>query len=86
MVSVLFGQCFKTGLHFSIDINQVRKVEQDSSVNIVTNPQAGKLGFNSCRGRDSSLHHHVQTRSGSHPASSPVGTGGYFPGGKAAEA
>jgi hypothetical protein len=33
-----------------------------------------------------SLRHHVQTGSGSHPASYPVGTGGSFPGGKAAGA
>jgi hypothetical protein len=30
-----------------------------------------------------SLQHHVQTGSGAHPASYPVGTGGSFPGGKA---
>jgi hypothetical protein len=33
-----------------------------------------------------SLHHRVQNGSGAHPASYPVGTGGSFPGGKAAEA
>jgi hypothetical protein len=31
-----------------------------------------------------SLHHRVQDGSGAHPASYPVGTGGSFPGGKAA--
>jgi hypothetical protein len=31
-----------------------------------------------------SLHHRVQTGSEAHPASYPVGTRGYFPGGKAA--
>jgi hypothetical protein len=31
-----------------------------------------------------SLHHRVQTGSGAHPASNPMGTGGSFPGGKAA--
>jgi len=31
-----------------------------------------------------SLHHHVQTSSGAYPASDPMGTGGSFPGGKAA--
>jgi len=31
-----------------------------------------------------SLHHHrVQTGSGDHPTSNPMGTGGSFPGGKA---
>jgi hypothetical protein len=33
-----------------------------------------------------SLHHRVQTGSGAHPASYPTGTGGTFPGGKAAGA
>jgi hypothetical protein len=33
-----------------------------------------------------SLHHRVQNRSGAHPASYPTGTGGSFPGGKAAGA
>jgi hypothetical protein len=33
-----------------------------------------------------SLHHRVQTGSGADPASYPMFTGGYFPGGKAAEA
>jgi hypothetical protein len=31
-----------------------------------------------------SLHHRVQNGSGTHPASYPMGTRGYFPGGKAA--
>jgi hypothetical protein len=33
-----------------------------------------------------SLHHCVQNGSGAHPASYPMGTGGSFPGGKAAGA
>jgi hypothetical protein len=33
-----------------------------------------------------SLHHRVQTGSGAHPASYPMGTRGSFPGGKAAGA
>jgi hypothetical protein len=33
-----------------------------------------------------SLHHRVQTGSGAHPASYPVGTRGFFPGGKPAGA
>jgi hypothetical protein len=33
-----------------------------------------------------SLLHIVQTGSGAHPTSYPMGTGGYFPGGKAAGA
>jgi hypothetical protein len=33
----------------------------------------------------SHLHHRVQTGSGAHPASYPMGNGGFFPGGKVAE-
>jgi hypothetical protein len=33
-----------------------------------------------------SIHHRVQNGSGAHPASYPMGTGGSFPGGKAAGA
>jgi hypothetical protein len=33
-----------------------------------------------------SLHHRVQNGSGAHPASYPMGTRGFFPGGKAAGA
>jgi hypothetical protein len=36
--------------------------------------------------RNFSLLHTVQTGSGAHPASSPMGTGDSFPGGKAVEA
>jgi hypothetical protein len=36
--------------------------------------------------KESSLLHVVQTDSGTHPASYPMGTGGSFPGGKAAGA
>jgi hypothetical protein len=32
------------------------------------------------KGRDFSLHHHIQTGSGPHPASHPMDTGGSFPG------
>jgi hypothetical protein len=37
-------------------------------------------------GGNFSLRHHVQTGSGAHPASYPMGTGSSFPGGKAAGA
>jgi hypothetical protein len=33
-----------------------------------------------------SIHHRVQTGSGAHPASYPMGTGGSFPGDKGTEA
>jgi hypothetical protein len=36
--------------------------------------------------RDFSVLHSVQTGSGDHPASCPIGAGSCFPGGKAAEA
>jgi hypothetical protein len=46
--------------------------------------QAGRPGFDTQQGIDFSLLHNVQTGSGAHPASYPVGTAAYFPGGKAA--
>jgi hypothetical protein len=42
--------------------------------------------FDSRWGQEISLLHVVQTGSGAHPASYPMGTGGSFGGGKAAEA
>jgi hypothetical protein len=43
-------------------------------------------GSSSDRGWEFFLHHRVQTGSGAHPASYPMGTRGSFPGGKAAGA
>jgi hypothetical protein len=40
--------------------------------------------FESRKGQEFSLLHFVQTGSGVHPTSYPMGTGGSFPGGKAA--
>jgi hypothetical protein len=42
-------------------------------------------GFDSRQGLSFFLHHCIQTSSGAHPASYPMGTRGFFPGGKAAE-
>jgi hypothetical protein len=42
--------------------------------------------FESQKGQEFSLLHVVQTGSGVHPTSYPMGTGGSFPGGKAAGA
>jgi hypothetical protein len=42
----------------------------------------GRPGFDSRQGQDFSLLHNVQTDSGAHPAFSPMGTGGDFPGAK----
>jgi hypothetical protein len=44
---------------------------------------AGRLGFDSRQGQKFALRHIVQIGSGAHPASYPMGTGGFFPGGKA---
>jgi hypothetical protein len=46
----------------------------------------GWVEFESQYGQEFSLLHIVQTRSGAHPASCPMGTGGSFPGCKAAGA
>jgi hypothetical protein len=40
-------------------------------------------GFDSRHGKDFSLFHSIQTGSGAHPASYPMGSVGDFPGGKA---
>jgi hypothetical protein len=54
---------------------------------LVTGWTIGVLEFHSRRGMgDFSLRHHIQTGSGAHPASYPMGTEGYFPGDKAAGA
>jgi hypothetical protein len=58
---------------------------QDSSVGIVTGYGLdGPVRFAAVQ--DFSLLHSVQTDSGAHPASYPMGTGGSFPEGKVAEA
>jgi hypothetical protein len=41
-------------------------------------------GWTTQKGQEFSLLHVVQTGSGVHPTSYPIGTGGFFPGGKAA--
>jgi len=54
---------------------------QNISASIVTGLQAGQLGFNSWQGQEFFLLcHHVQTNFRAHPASSPVGVQGSFPG------
>jgi hypothetical protein len=62
---------------------------RDSSVGIVTgyglDDQMIGIRF-PARAGSFSLRHRIQTGSGAHPASYPVGTGGSFPGDKAAGA
>jgi hypothetical protein len=55
-------------------------MSQCSSVSIVTRLQVERLGFDSLQGqgRDFSLQHDVQTSSGAHPPSYPMGTGGPY--------
>jgi hypothetical protein len=48
--------------------------------------RAERPGFDSWHGQEISLLHRVQTGSGAHPASYPMGIGGSFPGGKVAGA
>jgi hypothetical protein len=45
---------------------------------------AGQPGFDSRQGKYSSILHSVQTDSGAHPTSYPIGSGGDIPGDKAA--
>jgi hypothetical protein len=62
---------------------------RDSSVGIALcyglDDQGSRVRFPAGAG-NFSLHHRVQNGSGAHPASYPIGTGGIFPGGKAAGA
>jgi hypothetical protein len=53
---------------------------ENSSIGIATKPTAGTTGV-----RDFPLVHSVHTESGTHPSSFPMGTGGCFHRGKAAE-
>jgi hypothetical protein len=57
-----------------------------SSVGIATRYGLDCRGSIPRQGQDFSLFHGVETGSGAHPASYPMGTGDLFPGGKAAEA
>jgi hypothetical protein len=54
-------------------------------IELIEKPTKGP-GFESRWGQELSLLHVVQTGSGAHPASYLMGTGGSFPGGKAAGA
>jgi hypothetical protein len=54
-----------------------------SSVSIVADYRLDDRGSIADRGRDFSSSLYVQTGSGAHPASYPMGTGDPFPGGKA---
>jgi hypothetical protein len=61
----------------------------DSSVGIATGYVLDDRGFRvrfPVGAGNFSLHHRVQNGSGTHPASFPMGTGGSFPGSKAAGA
>jgi hypothetical protein len=62
------------------------RVSRDSSVGRATRWTTERSKFESPEGQDFSFLHDVQTGSGAHPASYPMGTGCSFPGGKAAGA
>jgi hypothetical protein len=66
---------------------QIRHQGSGSSVSIVIILQCERPGFGSRYGQggDFLFCHHVQTGSGAHPASYPMGTGGFFSGSKVAE-
>jgi hypothetical protein len=69
--------------------NSSNTESRDSSVGIATGYglDDGTIGIRFPAGAgNSSLCHRVQTGSGSHPSSYPIGTWGSFPGGKAAGA
>jgi hypothetical protein len=64
-------------------------MSRDSSVGIALGYGLDDRGFRvqfPARAGNFSLHHRIQNGSGAHPAFYPMGTRGYFPGGKAAGA
>jgi hypothetical protein len=61
-------------------------VSWDSTLGIATGYWLDDRGVGFRWGQEFSLLHVVQTGSGVHPTSCPMGTGGSFPGGKAAGA
>jgi hypothetical protein len=61
-------------------------MSRGSAVGIATDYGLDDRGVGVRVGSEFSLLHVVQTGSGAHPASYPMGTGGSFPGGKAAGA
>jgi hypothetical protein len=64
----------------------IRNQSQDSSVGIATNYRLDGRGSIPSMARGFSVLHSVQTGFRAHPASYPMGTGGSFPGIKAAGA
>jgi hypothetical protein len=81
------------GFKYSIiDINHITKAYSVKSGTRIAQwysagIRAGRSGVQVlARAGNFSLHHHVQTGSGAHPASYPMDTRGSFPGGKVARA
>jgi hypothetical protein len=64
------------GAVFSSSVGMAMGYGQDDQGSRVRFPGGGAWNF--------PLHHRIQNGSGAHPASYPMGTRGYFPGGKAA--
>jgi hypothetical protein len=61
-------------------------VSRDSSVGIATDYRLDDRGSIPGGAGNFFLRHRVQSGSGAHPTSYPMGTGGFFPGGKVAGA
>jgi hypothetical protein len=73
----------------SLEYYTAKNESRDSSVGIALgyelDDRDSRVRFSAGAG-NFSLHHRVQNGSGAHPASYPMGSGGSFPGGKAAGA
>jgi hypothetical protein len=83
--SIHFFSCYVTRVCVFDERNRCRfrsvpLIDNSVSVSTVAELRAGRLGFDS---DIFSLRHRIQTSTGAHPATSPVGIGGSFPGGKA---
>jgi len=78
------GFCQSVRWLFNDDISTIGR--RGSSISILTELRAGRPGFYSEHGQEFIfLHHRVQTSTGVHPASYPMGTVGSFPEGKESE-
>jgi hypothetical protein len=79
------GICASENYVRNWSVNKSRYGSVGRATGYLLDDRDSRVGFPVGAG-NSSLHHHVQNGSGAHPSSYPMGTGGYFPGGKAAEA
>jgi hypothetical protein len=69
--------------YINVLIHAFKPMNWDSWVSKLIEYRQNESGLILGRVKNFSLHHRIQTGSGAHPASYPMGTKGSFPGGKA---